>query len=256
VRLVVVSDTFRDKVAIVTGAASGIGAAVARHLRRLGASVIVVDLNESGARALAEEIGATANVMDVSDPAAWDELIAGVTADFGGIDFAHLNAGIITMPYPYQIVDVTLDLYRRLMGVNLDGVLLATPRLVPVMAGRGGGAIVATGSVGGLNPWPEDPYYAAAKLGVVGFVRSAAPKLAEVGVRIHAICPGLVRTNIVRGFVQEKIDDLDLPVLDPAEVAVAVADLLGTDRTGLVHTIVPGQGVREYTFPNASAPLQ
>jgi NAD(P)-dependent dehydrogenase (short-subunit alcohol dehydrogenase family) len=247
-------DRFRDKVAIVTGAASGIGAAVARHLRRRAANVIVVDLSESGARALADEIGATAFVMDVSNPDAWDRLIAGVTASFGGIDLAHLNAGIVTMPYPYRLVDVTLAHYRQLMGVNLDGVLLATPKLVPVMAERGGGAIVATASVGGLNPWPEDPFYAASKLGVVGFVRSAAPKLAELGVRIHAICPGLVQTNIIRGFVQEKIEDLDLPVLDPAEVATAVADLLGTDQTGLVRTIVAGLGVRDYNFPNASAP--
>lgn len=248
------ADTFAAKVAIVTGGASGIGAATGRHLGRAGAKVVVVDLSEEGVRSVASEIGGLPIAMDVSDPDAWDQLIADVTTEYGGVDFAHLNAGIITMPYPYRIEDVTLAHYRRLMGVNLDGVVFAATKLAPVIAQRGGGAIVATASVGGLNPWPEDPYYAAAKLGVVGFVRSAAPKLGDLGVRIHAICPGLVQTNIIRGFVQEKIDDANLPVLDPAEVATAVADLLSADATGLVRTIVPGIGVRDYVFPNASAP--
>ncbi len=238
------SDTFRGKTAIVTGAASGIGAATARHLSGAGANVLVVDVSEQGAGAVADEIGGTAIAMDVADPDAWDRLIA----DSDGIDFAHLNAGIVTLPYPYRILDVTVETYRRLMGINLDGVVLAATKLVAMMAGRGGGAIVATASVGGLRPWPEDPYYAAAKLGVIGFVRSAAPKLAEMGVRIHAICPGLVQTNIIRGFVQEKIDDLSLPVLDPAEVATAVADMLASEETGLLRTIITGEGVRDYDF--------
>jgi NAD(P)-dependent dehydrogenase (short-subunit alcohol dehydrogenase family) len=218
----------------------------------LGANVIVIDMSETGAHVVAEEIAGTAVVMDVSDPDAWDRLIAGWAANSGGIDFAHLNAGIVTLPYPYRMVDVTTAQYRRLMGVNLDGVVLAATKLVPVIAGRGGGAIVATASVGGLNPWPEDPFYAAAKLAIVGFVRSAAPQLAALGVRIHAICPGLVQTNIVRGFVQDKIDDLSLPVLDPAEVGSAVVDLLATDETGLIRTITPSSGVRDYEFPPAS----
>jgi NAD(P)-dependent dehydrogenase (short-subunit alcohol dehydrogenase family) len=245
--------TLRDKIAIVTGAASGIGTATARHLRQAGCNLVVADLDEEGVRSVAAEVDGLAVTMDVSDPDAWDRLATRVTNEYGGADFAHLNAGIVTMPYPYRLEDVTLAHYRRLMGVNLDGVVFAATKLAPVIARRGGGAIVATGSVGGLNPWPEDPYYAAAKLGVVGFVRSAAAKLGELGVRIHAICPGLVQTNIIRGFVQQKIDDAALPVLDPRDVALAVADLLTADGTGLVRTIVPGVGVREYVFPNASA---
>jgi NAD(P)-dependent dehydrogenase (short-subunit alcohol dehydrogenase family) len=239
-----VSDIFRGRTAVVTGAASGIGAASARHLSGLGANVLVVDVSEQGAAAVADEIGGTAIAMDVADPDAWDRLIAGS----GGIDFAHLNAGIVTLPYPYRILDVTVETYRRVMGINLDGVVLAATKLVAMMSERGGGAIVATASVGGLHQWPEDPYYAASKLGVIGFVRSAAPKLAELGVRIHAICPGLVQTNIIRGFVQQKIDDLSLDVLDPADVAAAVADMLASEETGLLRTIVTGEGVRDYDF--------
>jgi NAD(P)-dependent dehydrogenase (short-subunit alcohol dehydrogenase family) len=245
------SNAFVEKIAIVTGAASGIGAAAARRLSGLGARVVAVDLDEASAAAIADEIGGTAVAMDVSDPGSWDGLIASVTADFGGIDFAHLNAGIVTLPYPYEISDVTAEVYRRVMGVNLDGVALASTKLVQGGMGSGaGGAIVATASLGGLHPWPEDPYYAASKLGVVGFVRSAAPKFSELGVRIHAVCPSLVQTNILRGLIQNKIDDLGLPVLDPAEVAVAVTDLLAAEETGLVRTIVAGEGVRESLVAN------
>lgn len=247
------SDTFHDKVAIVTGAGSGIGAASTRRLAALGASVIAVDKDEAGVEAVAAEVGATAVVMDVSEPDAWDRLIADVTATSGGIDFAHLNAGVVTMRYPYTIEEVDVAHYRRLMGVNVDGVLLPVAKLVPTMAGRDGGAVVATASLGGLNPFPDDPYYAASKLAVVGFVRSAAPQLAERGVRIHAICPGLVQTEIIRGFIQKKIDDLALPVLDPADVAQAVADMLAAQSTGLVRTIIPGEGVRDHPLGNPMA---
>ena len=115
-----------DKVALVTGAASGIGAASARLLASRGAHVVAIDLTEVGARAVAEEIDGTAAVLDVSDPEAWDRLLADVLAEYGSLDFAHLNAGVPTTQHPYSILDVGLAQYRRVMGVNIDGVLLPT----------------------------------------------------------------------------------------------------------------------------------
>jgi NAD(P)-dependent dehydrogenase (short-subunit alcohol dehydrogenase family) len=247
------TDVFRDKVAIVTGAASGIGSATARRLGELGAKVIVIDLGDAGVRAVADEIGASPVVMDVSEPDAWDRLIADATASFGGIDLAHLNAGIVTMPYPFRIPDVTVGHYRRLMGVNIDGVLLAATKLVPVMVGRGGGAIVATASTAALIPFTEDPYYSASKSAIVSFVRSSAPQLAELGVRIHTICPGLVQTNMIRDFVEQRTNVVPMPALDPTEVAAAVADLLAAEETGLVRTIRVGEGVRDYDFGNGTS---
>jgi NAD(P)-dependent dehydrogenase (short-subunit alcohol dehydrogenase family) len=111
-----VSDVFEDKVALVTGAASGIGAASARHLASLGAHVVSIDLSEVAVRVIAEETNGTAAVLDVSDPEAWEQLIADVTNEYGGIDLAHLNAGIVTTPHPYDIIDVDITHYRRVMG--------------------------------------------------------------------------------------------------------------------------------------------
>src|SRR5215218_5670767 len=109
--------------------------------------------------------------------------------------------------------------------------LLPVLALAPVMEGRGGGAIVCTASLAGLGPYYDDPFYAATKHAVVGFVRSAAPQLATGGVHIHAICPGGVQTALIDDFIQQRLTEGDRPTLDPAEVAVAVADMLASDDT-------------------------
>jgi NAD(P)-dependent dehydrogenase (short-subunit alcohol dehydrogenase family) len=245
---------FGDKVALVTGAASGIGAASARHLASLGAHVVAIDLAEVGVRALADEIAGTAAVLDVADPAAWEDLVRDVCREYGSIDLAHLNAGIVTTPHPYRVADVTVAQYRRVVGVNLDGMLLPVLALAPVMEGRGGGAIVCTASLAGLGPYYDDPFYAATKHAVVGFVRSAAPQLATGGVHIHAICPGGVQTALIDDFIQQRLTEGDRPTLDPAEVAVAVADMLASEETGLVRTIVKGKGVQDFEFRRGVMP--
>jgi NAD(P)-dependent dehydrogenase (short-subunit alcohol dehydrogenase family) len=242
-----VADEFRDKVALVTGAASGIGAASARHLASLGAHVVVIDLTEVGARAVADEIGGTAAVLDVADAEAWDHLLTDVTHEYGGIDHAHLNAGIVTTPHPYEIVDVTYSQYRRVMGVNLDGVVWPTIALARVMEGRGG-SIVATASLAGLGPYYDDPFYAATKHAIVGFVRSAGPQLLERGIRLHAICPAAVQTALIDDFIARRLEEGNRPALDPSEVAVAVAEMLVSDDTGFVRTIIHGKGVQDFEF--------
>jgi NAD(P)-dependent dehydrogenase (short-subunit alcohol dehydrogenase family) len=243
-----VADEFQDKVALVTGAASGIGAASARHLASLGAHVVVIDLGEVGARTVAEEIGGTAAVLDVADADAWDHLLADVAREYGGIDYAHLNAGIVTTAHPYEIVDVTYAQYRRVMGVNLDGVVWPTIALAKVMEPRGGGSIVATASLAGLGPYYDDPFYAATKHGIVGFVRSAGPQLLERGIRLHAICPAAVQTALIDDFIARRLEEGNRPALDPSEVAVAVAEMLVSEDTGFVRTIMHGKGVQDFEF--------
>jgi NAD(P)-dependent dehydrogenase (short-subunit alcohol dehydrogenase family) len=246
---------FSGSVAIVTGAASGIGAASARHLAALGAHVVAVDLAAPAVRAVAEEIGGSAAVLDVSDPEAWDRLILDIFDEHGAIDLAHLNAGIVTTPHPYSVLDVTVAQYRRVMGVNLDGVLLPVLGIARAMQGSSSGcAIVATASLAGLGPYYDDPFYAATKHAVVGFVRSAAPQLAAAGIRLHAICPAGVQTALIDDFIQQRLDTGARPTLDPAEVAEAVAEMLGAEETGLVRTIIKGRGVVDFVFPGGVMP--
>lgn len=243
------------KVALVTGAASGIGAASVRLLAARGARVVAIDLAEVGVHEIADEVDGTAAVLDVSDPEAWDRLLADVLVEYGTIDYAHLNAGVPTTRHPYSILDIGLAQYRRVMGVNVDGVLLPTLAIARLL---GGGArrasIVATASLAGLGPYYDDPFYAATKHAVVAFVRSAAPQLLDAGVRIHAICPGGVSTALIDDFMRAQIAARGAQMLDPAEVAGAVAELLTSEETGLVRTIVVGQGVRDAPLGNGPMP--
>jgi NAD(P)-dependent dehydrogenase (short-subunit alcohol dehydrogenase family) len=156
-------------VAVVTGAASGVGAASARRLARDGASVVVVDIDDEGGRRVASEVGGRFVHLDVGDEIAWtalaDELRAG-----DGVEHAHLNAGILAAGDAIPFLDTSIARYRAMIGVNLDGVVLGVHALAPVMLEGGGGAIVATASLAGLIPYGGDPIYAATKHGVVGLV--------------------------------------------------------------------------------------
>jgi NAD(P)-dependent dehydrogenase (short-subunit alcohol dehydrogenase family) len=175
--------------------------------------------------------------------------------EYGAIDLAHLNAGIPTTRHPYSVLDVTVAQYRRVMGVNLDGVLLPTLGIARHMRDHPkGAAIVATASLAGLGPYYDDPFYGATKHAVVAFVRSAAPQLADAGIRIHAICPGGVQTALIDDFMREQIASRGAQMLDPAEVADAVAAMLISTETGLVRTIVKGRGVQDAEFHDGLMP--
>jgi len=245
---------FAGKVAVVTGGASGIGAASARRLAADGADVVVADLDVNAGRALADEIGGSFVVLDVADDGAWTALVADLERDAGCIDLAHLNAGIVTAADPIPFLDVPLERYRTVVGVNLHGVALGIRTLAPVMARGGGGSIVATASIAGVGPWGEDPIYSATKHAIVGLVRSVAPQLAERGIRVHAICPGAVATPLTDALHPERVERAGGLILDPAEVADAVAALLATDEAGLVQTIVHGRGAEAYEFRGVPGP--
>jgi NAD(P)-dependent dehydrogenase (short-subunit alcohol dehydrogenase family) len=238
----------RDAAAVVTGAGSGIGAATARRLAAAGARVVVVDINEESGKAVAEQTGGTFVGVSVGDVDAWPRIIE---AAEGAIGLAHLNAGVVTTQLGYAFEDVTLDLYRRLMTTNVDGVAFGIRALIPVMAARGQGAIVVTSSLAGLVPLPQDPLYTASKHALIGLVRSLAPQLATRGITINAICPGNTDTGLV-DFLGNRARAAELNLMDPAEVADAVvACLTGTD-TGKAYTVLPGRGYREYEFRGLS----
>lgn len=235
---------FEGRLALVTGGGSGIGAASARRLADDGASVIVADVDEASGTAVAEAIGGEFARLDVGDPDAWDALVA----DAGPIALAHLNAGIAMGEYPVRIEESSIDAYRRVMRVNTDGVFFGARALVPGMAARGGGAIVATASLAGLGPHADDPVYSATKHFVVGLVRSLAAPLAEQGITINAVCPGGVATALLHTIGHP--DPLpDQPFMDPAEIADAVAMLLAGDETGEAYMVRSGRGSERFVFP-------
>ena len=219
----------QDKVAIVTGGASGLGAATARALRAQGARLVIADVDEEGGRAVAEELEGAFVRTDVSDLEANRAMVAFATETFGGVDLAYLNAGVASAMGVGEEFD--LERYRRIMGINLDGVVFGTVAAVPALKARGGGAIVATASLAGLTGTPMDPLYSANKHGVVGLARSLGPSLALDGIRFNAVCPGYAESKIIHGL-REHLIEAGLPIIPAEEVAETVMTLFTGDMTG------------------------
>ncbi len=195
------------KVAVVTGGGSGIGLATAVRLADAGVSVAVVDLDGTSAEQAAAKFGGLALQADVGHSDEWPGIVEAVRSRFGGIDLAHLNAGVVTGES--DITKLTDDTYRRAVGVNVDGVVFGVRALVPALSARGGGAIVATASLAGLIGFSPDPIYCLTKHAVVGLVRSLVPQLAEHQITINAVCPSIVDTPLIaeqpRGIGAERI---------------------------------------------------
>jgi NAD(P)-dependent dehydrogenase (short-subunit alcohol dehydrogenase family) len=212
------------RTALVTGSASGIGAAIVDLLRSEGADVQALDLTDG---------------FDVSDAHAWD----GVSA----VELACLNAGVTTGEQ--DVSRLSDDAYRRILGANLDGVVFGVRRLATVM--EPGSAIVATASLAGLVPSPEDPIYTLTKHAVIGFVRSVAPQLEERGIRINAVAPGFVETPLIDSA---PFAEAGFPLLQPEDVARAVLDAARSDETGQVWVVQPGREPLRFRFPNVPGP--
>src|SRR5918992_3729636 len=190
---------FEGKVAVITGAASGIGAATARRFAHEGARVVVADINEAGARAVADEIGQAGGVAiavraDVAEPTAVELMIARATETWGRLDVLHNNA---TMVESGTIERPTLAGWNRTLAVNLPATFLAIKHAAPVMRSGGGGAIVNTASISGLAGDFGLAAYNAAKAGVVNLTRTAALELARDRIRVNCICPGGVATPLL-----------------------------------------------------------
>ena len=247
---------FDRKVALVTGAASGIGRATSERLSQEGAHVAVCDIDEVGGKTVAEACGGSFHRLDVSDPGAWTEAVAEISDRQGGLDFACLNAGIATLPppddgpilAPFDITELSDEAYRRILGVNVDGVVFGARAVTPAIAARGGGAIIATASVAGLIGFPPDPIYTATKHAVIGLVRSLAPPLAARRIDVHAICPGIVDTNILGPGTAERARQRGIAVIDPAEIAAAVVAAIESKQTGGLWVCLADREPERYWF--------
>jgi NAD(P)-dependent dehydrogenase (short-subunit alcohol dehydrogenase family) len=195
---------FDGKVAIVTGAASGMGEATARLLASRGARVLLADLDSVRLEAVASAIdGSVAHRIDVSDAAACQAMVAAAVSAFGRLDLAVNNAGISAAPTP--LADISLDRYRHMMATHVDGVFFSMRSEIPEMLRHGGGAIVNTGSVmsvvglGGLSD------YTAAKHAILGLTRAAAIDYSPFGVRINCVGPGVMETPMTAHYSPETL---------------------------------------------------
>lgn len=213
--------------ALVTGANGGIGRAIVARLAADGYDVIGVDLDE----------------LDVSDPAAW------TAADLPPLDVACLNAGVVTGTS--AIEELTDEAYRRILGANVDGVVFGVRALVPLL--RRGGRIVVTASLAGLTAVPSDPVYTGTKHFVIGFVRSVAPQLADRGISIDAVCPGIVDTPMIDPS-RPALEAAGFPLLAPADIAAAVGEILASDGTGDAWVVQPGRAAEPFRFRGVPGP--
>ncbi|MGY9072700.1 MAG: SDR family NAD(P)-dependent oxidoreductase [Acidimicrobiales bacterium] len=235
-----------DKVVMITGAASGIGAATARLAAADGAHVIVTDLPTSAGQEVADEIGGTFVALDVTSSDSWRSLTDGL----GKLDIAILNAGVeFRDPADFSVTPDdpatwNLDNYHRATNVNIDGVALGMHALVPVFDRQGGGAITVTASLAGLVPWTPDPIYSMTKWAVVGLVRASATGLRMKNITINAVCPGGVATPMTRVFD----DSVPRGMAEPAHIGRAHLTIATSGQTGRVIKGVAGHDHAPHFF--------
>lgn len=227
--------SFAGRVAVVTGAGSGLGEALSRELARRGATLLLVDGNGEAVERLAGSLAADgarcrAVALDVRDTAGLESLLHEAAETHGRLDFLFNNAGIATAG---ELRDHTAEDVDSVLDVNLGAVAQGTRLALGLMAGRGGGHIVNTASMAGLAPVPGAAAYAASKHGVVGLSLSARVEGAAHGVRVSVVCPGLVRTRIfaaARLVRLEKLPNLVLPMQEPAAAARRILRGVGRNR--------------------------
>ena len=188
----------QDKVAIITGGTGGIGLATAKRFAAEGARIVLVDLDPAVLKAAVADIGAehaSAVAADVSDAEQVEAYVHTAMERYGRIDVFFANAGIEGTVQP--ITEYPIDMFDRVMAVNVRGVWLGLKYVIPEMAKDGGGSIILTSSMGGLRGMPRVSPYIASKHAVVGIMRSAAIECAKHGIRVNTINPGPIQTRMI-----------------------------------------------------------
>jgi NAD(P)-dependent dehydrogenase (short-subunit alcohol dehydrogenase family) len=199
----------QDKVALVTGGASGLGAESCRRLAREGAKVVLTDLAADAGRAVADEIGGAALFLpqDVTDEARWGEVVQATLDRFGRLDVLVNSAGV---GRGQPILEATFEAWREIVGINLDGTFLGVKAAAPVMAAAGKGSIINLSSILGKVGQPGAAAYCASKGGVALMTKAVALELAPMGVRVNSVHPGYIETPMVTGFLRESENENEL----------------------------------------------
>lgn len=226
----------KDKVAIVTGAARGIGYSIAERLLLSGASVAIWDVNEAGARKAAQTLAShgnvTAHALDLCDFGAVQDVLKKTLAAHGTIEVLVNNAGIAGPSVPLWEYDV--DQWQRVIEVNLIGMFHACKAVVPIMRENGKGHIVNIASVAGKEGNPNMSAYSASKAGVIGLAKSLGKELARENIFVNCVTPATADTEILKQFTEEQmlanLSKVPLGrVVDPTEIAALVAWLCSDD---------------------------
>lgn len=223
-------------VTLITGGASGIGAATARRFHRAGGRVVLADRDAAAGEAVAAEVGGLFVPVDVGEPADNTRAVDATLEAFGQLDNVVLNAGV---PGRCGLHDFTVEGYRETLRTNLDGVVYGLHACLLPLRRQGHGSIAVMASIAGLSGSP-DLFYATSKHALVGLTRSAGPALAAAGIRINALCPGLVDTPALAPH-RQALRDRGLQLAHPDEVAAAVETVLAGPETGQVWAVQAGQ---------------
>jgi len=239
-------DSLHGRVALVTGGASGIGLAGVHRLAEEGARVVVADVADERGRDAAHAAGGLFVHADVSDPDAWDTLMATATDAMGPVEIAFLNAGVTTGES--DIRHLTVEQYRRITGVNIDGVVFGVRAAATTMSASGGGAIVVTASMAGLIGGSFDPVYTLTKHAVIGLVRALGPALAPLGVTVNAVCPGVVDTPLLGDEGRVRLRQLGFELIPPEQIADAALAAIRSGDTGQAWMCRAGMDHERFPF--------
>jgi NAD(P)-dependent dehydrogenase (short-subunit alcohol dehydrogenase family) len=246
-------------VAVITGAASGIGRASARRFAAEGARVCVADVADEPGKRVAEEIGGLYVHADVTDPDDVGSMYAQAAARFGGIDVLFNNAGI-SPPEDVSVLDTTLEAWQRVQDANLKSVFLCCQKGIPHLLRRGGGSVINTASfVAVMGAATSQISYTASKGGVLALSRELGVELARRGVRVNALCPGPVNTPLLRELfasdperAARRLVHLPMGRFAEAEEIAAAACFLASDDASYITAstfLVDGGLTAAYVTP-------
>lgn len=228
-----------EKVAAVTGAASGIGYECAKAMLETGARVVFIDYAEERLRDLCADLGPRAIplVINLTDPASVNTMMPQILQKTGMLDIFHANAGSYIGG---EVIDGDPDAWDRMLNLNINAVFRTVHAVLPHMVERKSGDIIVTSSIAGLVPVVWEPIYTASKHAVHAFVHTVRRQVAKHGIRVGAVAPGPVVTALLSDWPQEKLDEAKASggLIEPSEVAAAVMFMLTRPKNVTIRDLV------------------